>query len=225
MLAAVCIPLSAQTGFSRRVDRLVAAAPAYGEYHTMKRALFDNFPVSETSIVLIGDSLTDRCEWPDLLGCPDVLNRGISGDRVRWIFDRYVSVAEAHPAKLFFLAGENDLLAGTKPHDVVIMIAELLSRFHEISPGTRIYVESMLPLNFSYPKLAGKDPAINRKIDSCNRWLERWCRKKGYTFINVAPLLKQADGQFAPEYTSDGLHPSVAGYLVWKGQIDKFVRE
>ena len=220
--------LSAQTVYRHEVDSLVAEAPAYNEYNEMRRALFKTFPTSTADIIFMGDSITDRCEWDELLGNGNVHNRGISADRVRWMFDRYEDIANGHPAKLFFLGGINDLRSGrTKSHDVVIMIAELLDRFHRISPETHIYLESILPVNMEMPAMQKFNKSdMNVRINNCNAWLSKWCSDKDYiTFINVAPALKDANGQLNEAYTLDGLHPNSVGYMIWKDVIKGFVDE
>lgn len=226
-LTAVLGPLSAQTQYKAEVDSLVAAAPAYNEYNEMRRELFKVLPTSTSDIVFLGDSITDRCEWADLFdNHPDIRNRGISGDRVRWMFDRYEVIANGHPAKIFLLIGINDLRGKTKSHDVVIMIAELVSRIRAISPETKIYIESILPLNLSKKaneKFQGT--TINQRIDNCNKWLETWCKDNGYTFINIAPSFKDENGELDEDYTIDGLHPNYLGYLVWKDLIEGYVYE
>lgn len=225
-LIAVLSPLSAQTKYCAEVDSLVAVAPAYNEYNEMKRGLFKVIPTSTDDIIFFGDSITDRCEWAELFENPNIKNRGISGDRVRWMFDRYRQTAEGHPAKLFFLAGINDLNAKTKSHDVVIMIAELLTRFRAYSPETKIYVQSILPMNLDAPaQEKRRGSTINERIDNCNKWLQEWCSKNDMTFINIAPAMKQADGQLNEVFTIDGLHPNAIGYMVWKDIIEGYVEE
>lgn len=225
-LTAMLAPLSAQTKYRAEVDSLVALAPATNEYNEMKRGLFKVLAQSPDDIIFFGDSITDRCEWIDLFCNPNIRNRGISGDRVRWMFDRYRQTAEGHPAKLFFMGGVNDLNSKTKSHDVVIMIAELITRFHAISPETKIYIQSMLPMNLDNPKQAKfKGSSINERIDNCNRWLQTWCAENGYTFINLAPAFKQEDGQLNEAFTLDGIHPNGLGYLVWKDLIEGYVEE
>lgn len=226
LLTASLLPLSAQAQYKAHVDSLVAVATPYNEYCANRRGQFKILPKSTSDIIFLGDSITDRCEWGELLGNPDIKNRGISGDKVRWMFDRYEDIAEGHPAKLFFLAGINDLRGNTKSFDVVTMIAELLTRFRAISPETKIYVQSLLPVNV-HTQYNAKYANSNLKvrIDWCNNWLKSWCSDNDITFINIAPPFKDEEGQLNEDYTIDGLHPNALGYMIWKDLIEGYVFE
>lgn len=220
------VSASAQTKWKATVDSLVLNAPNYNEYNEVRRELFRLLPVGPSDIVFLGDSITDRCEIADLFGGCNIKNRGISGDRVRWMFDRYDIIARGKPAKLFILAGINDLRSKTRSRDVCFMLSELIVRFRRISPDTKIYLQSILPMNLDKPQQEKyRGTTINQRIDNCNAWLEKWCAGNKVTYINVADALKGPDGQFNENYTIDGLHPNALGYLVWKDVIETYVLE
>ncbi len=208
------------------VDSLISNAPAYNEYNRVRRDLFAHLPVTENNIVFFGDSITDRCEWDELMENQSILNRGISGDRVVWMFDRYETVAKGHPAKLFTMCGVNDLNSGrTSADHTVAMIEELLTRFHALSPGTEIYLQSILPMNLDVParaKQRGTD--INQRISCCDVSLAEWCSQRDWvTYIDVASVLSDSEGMLDAAYTVDGLHLNAAGYGAWKSLIFKYV--
>lgn len=227
LAASSAVSAHAQTKWKSTVDSLVLNAPNYNEYNEVRRDVFRILPVSSSDIIFLGDSITDRCEISDLFGNPDIKNRGISGDRVRWMFDRYDVIAKGKPAKLFILAGINDLRSGkTRSRDVCYMLAELITRFRRMSPGTKIYLQSIFPMNLDKPaqeKFRGA--TLNQRIDNCNAWLARWCAGNNVTWINVAEALKGPDGQLNEIYTVDGLHPNGLGYLVWKDVMETYVME
>jgi len=226
-LAFSAFEMNAQTKWKSEVDALVEDAPAYNEYNENRRGQFKVLPIKNTDIVFMGDSITDRCEWGELLDNTNIKNRGISGDRVRWMFDRYEDVANGHPAKIFLMIGVNDLRASTKSHDCVIMIAELVTRIHKITPETKIYIQSILPNNLDNPKQEKyKESTINVRIDNCNKWLEKWCGENDFcTYVNIASALMDSTGQMDEAYTLDGLHPNAVAYLIWKDIIEDFVEE
>jgi lysophospholipase L1-like esterase len=47
-----------------------------------------------------------------------------------------------------------------------------------------------------------------------NRWIQSFCEKRGYVYLNYYPALAGPDGQMAPNLADDGLHPNAAGYRV-----------
>lgn len=228
VLLAVGFTAAAQTEWKAQVDSLVENAPEYNEFNQRRRSLLKVLPVKSSSIVFLGDSITNGGEWAELFENPEVLNRGISGDRVVWLFDRIDYLAAAKPKKIFLLIGINDLLGGrTKSHDVVIMIAELLTRLHSMTPDTELYLQSILPVNLNGPTMSKyKSSTILQRIDNCNTWLGKWCAKNGFvTYIDIASSMKDAEGMLNENLTFDGLHPNGTGYLIWKDVIEGYVNE
>lgn len=58
----------------------MSAQDKYGELYYQRASLFEALGVDSTNIVFLGNSLTHGCEWHELLGMPNVVNRGINGD-------------------------------------------------------------------------------------------------------------------------------------------------
>lgn len=52
----------------------------FGELYYQRASLFDTLGTNPSSIVMLGNSLTHGCEWHELLGNPNVVNRGINGE-------------------------------------------------------------------------------------------------------------------------------------------------
>ena len=47
-------------------------------FYYQRSTLFDVLPVNPSDIIMLGNSLTNGGEWHELLGMPNVKNRGIS---------------------------------------------------------------------------------------------------------------------------------------------------
>ena len=75
------------------------AVCAQNEYNYQKRSLFDALPIRSNDIVFLGDSITDGCEWAELLDNRHVKNRGISADRSGWLLERIDSIIAGRPRK------------------------------------------------------------------------------------------------------------------------------
>ena len=137
---------------------LFAAATVFAqsEYNFQRRSLFEKLPVTSKDIVFLGNSITDGGEWNELLANPRVKNRGISGDRSSWMLDRLDPIVGGQPRKLFLLIGTNDLAAGTPAAEVVANVRKIVERFQSESPRTKLYVQSVFPVNDSFKKYAAK---------------------------------------------------------------------
>ncbi|WP_295940794.1 GDSL-type esterase/lipase family protein [uncultured Alistipes sp.] len=203
-----------------------AASFAQSDYNYQKRSLFEQLPIRGNDIVFLGNSITDGCEWAELFNNRHIKNRGISADRSGWLLDRLDPIVNGHPKKLFLMIGTNDLAAGISAAEVAANVEKLLDRFAEESPWTKIYVQSIFPVN-------GVDPTCKHKnhwdkgaeIIETNKLFEALCEdRKNVFYVDVYSALVDERGLLDKQYTNDGLHLMGEGYLAWKAVIEKLVR-
>lgn len=77
------------------------AQQSYSAYYYQRVSLFEMLPVSPGDIVFLGNSITDGCEWNELLGRTDVRNRGISGDTSMGVYiDLYTPMVDPDTQEL-----------------------------------------------------------------------------------------------------------------------------
>lgn len=204
---------------------LAASAFAQSAYNYQRRSLFEKLPVRRGDIVFVGNSITDGCEWSELFGRRRVLNRGISGDRAEWLLDRLDPILAGRPRKLFLMIGTNDLAAGRTPAAVAADVATLIDRFAAASPRTRIYVQSVLPVNDrDIPDASWGHWKKKAEIAETNRLVEALCRERGVVYVDLASLLMDGTGLLDKRYTNDGLHLTGEGYLVWRDAVMPYIR-
>lgn len=212
---------------------LLATSAAFAEnpdysrfpvFYAQRATLFDLLPMDSQSIVMLGNSITNGCEWAELLGNPNVVNRGISGDTVDGIQTRLGSIMDAKPAKIFLMIGVNDVSHDLTADSIAASIGELVHRIRTESPSTRLYLQSLLPVNQSfgrYHKLDGKEQVIR----DINAQLTATAAREGATFIDLYPLLADDQGNLDSKYTNDGLHLLGPAYLVWRDAILPYINE
>lgn len=189
-------------------------APINGQRST----LFDIIMPDSTSIVMLGNSLTNGCEWHELLGMTNVLNRGISGDTTADINARLSSVIAGKPAKIFLMSGVNDISHDLSAEEVANDIIALVDRIRRESPSTRLYVQSLLPINNSfgrYKRVIGKEQVIR----DVNTIISAECAKRDIPFINIHSSMVDSEGNLKAEYTNDGLHLLGPAYLIWRDAL------
>ena len=192
--------------------------------HYYKRFLqFMNEPaIGNKDIVMLGNSLTENGgDWAARLGNKNVRNRGIIGDEVMGVYDRLHQILPGHPAKLFLLIGVNDVSHDLTTDTIVGMIRVTVERIRKESPDTKLYLQSLLPINESfgrYKRLAGK----TNMIPEINKQLEELAKEKGLTYINLFPLFtEKGSNVLRAELTTDGLHLKEEGYKIWVKAIRK----
>ena len=183
--------------------------------HYYKRFIqfMDEAPISNKDIVMLGNSLTENGgNWAARLGNKHVRNRGIIGDEVMGVYDRLHQILPGHPAKLFLLIGVNDISHGLTSDSIVSMIRTTVERIRKESPDTRLYLQSLLPINESfgrYKRLTGK----TSMIPEINKQLEALAKEKGLTYINLFPLFtEKGSNVLRADLTTDGLHLKEEGY-------------
>lgn len=58
-----------------------------------------------------------------------MLNRGIGGDTVQLLLDRFDNIAPPRPEKLFLMIGINNLNSGDNTNHIISLRGELFARF------------------------------------------------------------------------------------------------
>ena len=203
---------------------VAGGAFAQGEYNFQRRSLFEVLPVLSSDIVFLGNSITDGCEWAELFNNRHIKNRGISADRSGWMIQRLDPIIQGHPKKLFVMIGTNDLAGGSTPEEIVADIAKLIDRFQTESRWTKIYVQSILPVNGADFSKYKNHYAHSHLIVPTNKKLETLCEEKGVTYVDVWGALADQEGKLDKRYTNDGLHLMGEGYLVWRDVIKPYVK-
>ncbi|QEM10619.1 family 20 glycosylhydrolase [Mucilaginibacter rubeus] len=213
------------------VFRLITAAqvqlPVYPDslfstYYQQRATHFKTLPKTAGDIIFLGNSITDGAEWSELFGDCRIKNRGISGDISAGVIARLPEVADRKPEKIFLLIGVNDLSRNTSPDSVVKNIMLISNYLHEKTPATKVYVQSILPVNKIYNKF-GTHTGKSTQINEVNQALQTAADKSHYTFINIHDAFCGVDGLLNPELTNDGLHLKGEGYLLWKHLLYPYV--
>lgn len=142
----------------------------HSTFYYQRATLFEALPTSKSDIVFLGNSITNGGEWAELLGNPHAKNRGISGDTTQGVLDRLSTVTKGKPAKIFLLIGTNDFARGKSMDEIVKNVEKIVERVKRESPATKLYVQSVFPVNPKFNKFSGhmdrkkNIPALNAKI-------------------------------------------------------------
>lgn len=183
---------------------------------------FKQNPLTMGQVVFFGNSLTQGGKWDEYFPEQNPVNRGIAGDNTLGMLGRLHEVIQSKPVKLFIMAGINDISL-SRPNDKIMTgIRSVIYQVREGSPDTKIYVQSLLPINNDdsrYRRMLGKE----KQIEQLNKELEKFCREERVTFINLYPAFLGGKHKLDPKFTTDGLHLNEAGYTVWVDQIREYV--
>lgn len=196
--------------------------PAYlSIYYRLRKMYFSVAPHSSNSIVFLGDSITDEGDWSKLFPDLPVVNRGIGGDTTLGVLNRLDQVIALEPTQIFLMIGTNDLCFNRSIPDTITNYRKILTRLHTQLPSTKIYIQSVLPFNDTiFPSRALRS---NNNIEKLNVEIKKLAKEYNDPYINLVPAFSGADGRLPSQYTSDGLHLSDAGYLLWREQIKDII--
>lgn len=175
---------------------------------------FEIYPDSKNDVIFLGNSITARAHWNELLQLPNARNRGISGDTTFGILERLDEVTEGKPSKIFLLIGINDI-SRSFPDDIILRnYRKIISRIQEESPETKLYIQTILPVNKSfdvYKRHYNKD----EHILFINDELRKMADEMEVTLIDIYPEFLDKQNRLNAEYTDEGLHLNEKGYLKW----------
>ncbi|MFD1613561.1 GDSL-type esterase/lipase family protein [Gelatiniphilus marinus] len=195
----------------------------YSDHYYKRKALFEAEPNTKNEIIFLGNSITEGGDWKALIPDKNVINRGISGDVTDGILFRLDEVTESKPKKVFLLIGTNDLARGKSIAYVLEHTAKIISQIKSQSEGTKIYLQSILPINPNVGKKFSGHKNNHQKIIETNKELKKMAKKLDVKFINLHKKMRNAKKHIQPNYTYDGLHLSDEGYKKWSKIIRKYV--
>lgn len=194
----------------------------FSTYYQQRVTHFKTLPLTKGDIIFLGNSITDGAEWSELFADLHMKNRGISGDVSAGVIHRLDEVANRRPAKLFLMIGINDLAGNVTPDSIARNIFFIAAYIRQQSPSTKLYVQSILPVNDMYGKFSGHTKK-GIQIKELNEQLRKMADEYKYTFIDLYSSFCNEEGKLKAGLSNDGLHLKGEGYLLWKHLLYPFV--
>lgn len=185
-------------------------------YYQQRVAYFDQMSIPKNAIVFLGNSITERGEWQEILSDSPypIINRGVGGDNSFGILARMDRILAAKPRAIFLMDGINDLFRKL-PNEVSINNYRRIIRAIKLkSPKTRIYIESALPINEEMTK----EPYTkerNKLVPLLNEKIKALALEEQITYINICPIFQDEAGNLRKDITPDGVHLKASAYIDW----------
>jgi lysophospholipase L1-like esterase len=181
---------------------------------------FRSYPNSKKDIIFVGNSITAGVDWYELLGNPHVRNRGISSDISFGVLERLDEITEGKPSKVFILIGINDISRNVPDSFILRNYRLMIERIREASPKTKIYFQSILPVNNEFTPTRNQFNK-DEHILYVNQELKKLAEKENVFFIDLHSRFLDGNGKLGKRYTHDGLHLNHEGYRVWADILKK----
>jgi lysophospholipase L1-like esterase len=176
-------------------------------------------------VVFMGDSITEG--WgtkgtPGFFDNDKMVERGISGEVTAQMVLRFRrDVIDLKPKTVVILCGCNDIALNQGEYNedytfgnIVTMVQ--LAKANKIKP----IVCSVLPAAAFPWRPEVKDSS--EKVASLNARLRAYCAENHIKYVDYFPAMVAEDGvSLNPNYTNDGIHPTLPGYEVMESIILK----
>lgn len=170
-------------------------------FYDQRATLFETLPTSKDDIIFLGNSITNG------------------------VLDRLHVITAGKPSKVFLLIGTNDLAGGLTVDSIAKNIETIVKRIKKESPATRVYLQSVLPLNPVYNMFTGH---MKRQADVpvLNELLKKVAKRNRLTYIDLyAAFINPNTNEMNADYSNDGLHLLGKGYQKWAEIIKPYVAE
>lgn len=177
----------------------------------------NNVSVVEPDILFIGDSIVEYYPLQELFGTSKtIVNRGIRGYQTELLLENL----DAHlyggaVDKIVLLIGTNDIGKDVPVNEALNNLEAIIQSIARDYPLTEIKLLSILPVNEGEEYKQTVYIRTNEKIQNWNQaYQELASAYMQVDFVPVFDSLIDQEGQLKKDYTTDGLHLSVAGYQV-----------
>lgn len=174
--------------------------------------------IPENSIVMLGNSITASCEWSELLGNKQIVNRGVIGDGTDDILERLTDVTRAKPRQIFLLIGVNDLLFHP-PQYIIENYKKIVDRIRTETPETELFLESVLPIHNDLRRNGMR----NEDIETINKGIKEITIDNKLTYIDLYSKFKDTEGGLKIHFSLDGIHLNGDGYQLFREIIMPFL--
>ena len=182
--------------------------------------------VIEPDIIFIGDSIVEYFPLQELLGTTKtIVNRGIRGYQTGLLLDNL----DAHlygdaVDQIVLLIGTNDIGKDIPMSQTLTNLESVIQTISRDYPLSQIKLVSILPVNEGEDFKQTVYIRTNEKIKACNQaYQDLASAYMQVEFVPVFENLLDQEGQLKADYTTDGLHLSVAGYQALSSTLKKYI--
>ncbi len=209
--------------------------PKLGKRHKLTYKQWEDVLRSEANIaaikrpqrltILAGDSLSlwfptellpEQREW---------LNQGISGETSEGLLKRLDLFDKTQPETILMMIGINDFVKGISDEDILKNHRKITVYLQKKHPQSQIVIQSILPHGGDNATWEGRDKLLtisNHRIRQLNEQLKNLATKANIKYLDLHPLFVDNQGNLRNELSTDGLHLSKQGYLVWRSALQLY---
>ena len=182
--------------------------------------------VIEPDIIFIGDSIIEYYPLQELLGTSKtIVNRGIRG----YLTGLLQENLDAHlygdaVDQIVLLIGTNDIGKDVPMNEALNNLESVIQSISRDYPLSQIKLVSILPVHQGEEYKQTVYIRTNEKIKAWNQaYQDLVSSYMQVEYVSVFENLLDQEGQLKADYTTDGLHLSVAGYQALSNTLKKYI--
>lgn len=172
--------------------------------------LYNLYESKNIKVVMLGDSLTYRVTWSELINESFIVNRGINGDTTKGFLNRLDNIYKLKPKVVFIMGGINDLTFNIKNENIINNVKKIVSSLEykniDVVLQAVIYTNNM---------------TLNKKVKKLNILLEKYSKENKLTYIDLNDELS-SKMYLKENFSSDGLHLNAKAYNIWAKRIKAY---
>lgn len=182
--------------------------------------------VLEPDIIFIGDSIVEYYPLQELFGtAKTIVNRGLRGYQTRLLLENL----DAHlygdaVDQIVLLIGTNDIGKDIPLNEALDNLERVIQSIARDYPLSQIKLLSILPVNEGEKY---KQTVYIRTDEKIREWNQAYeALTSAYMQVDFVPVydsLIDSEGQLKKDYTTDGLHLSVAGYQALSEALKEYL--
>jgi lysophospholipase L1-like esterase len=177
----------------------------------------------ETSVIFMGDSITDLWQQPRFGGFfpgKAYVDRGISGQTTPQMLLRFrPDVIDLKPKVVVILAGTNDIAGNTGSttnEEIQGNLASMSELAH--AHGIRVVLATVTPVSNYHAASPAAVPQTTARpmarIQALNDWIKTYAAAHGDVYLDYFSAMTDSSGLMRTELTEDDLHPNAKGYAI-----------
>ena len=182
--------------------------------------------IIEPDIIFIGDSIIEYYPLQELLGTSKtIVNRGIRGYQTGLLQENLDAHLYGDAVDQFvLLIGINDIGKDVPMNEALNNLESVIQTISRDYPLSQIKLVSILPVHQGEEYKQTVYIRTNEKIMAWNQaYQDLASAYMQVEFVPVFENLLDQEGQLKADYTTDGLHLSVAGYQALSNTLKKYI--
>ena len=182
--------------------------------------------VIEPDIIFIGDSIIEYYPLQELLGTSKtIVNRGIRGYQTGLLRENLDAHLYGEAVdQIVLLIGTNDIGKDVPINEALNNLESVIQTISRDYPLSQIKLVSILPVHQGEEYKQTVYIRTNEKINAWNQaYQDLASAYMQVEFVPVFENLLDQEGQLKADYTTDGLHLSVAGYQALSNTLKKYI--